>query len=308
MNDTTAYINVTWACTFLQNHVTFLNDYKPYENLILPVLLTLNCFSCFLIIPSNLLVVCTILKTANLRRTISNLFILGLAISDLGIGIVLQPAYITVQVYELIDHFEHYCIAYRVLHHVAWIFACASQLTLAALIIDRFMIVHFHLRHQQLVTTRRVVIVLLLIWAYSFAASILAFFNPNFLIVNSILFLLTNLIEMFFIIKIFRCVRRHSLMIQAQQQSIPGKMSAAQMRKSVNPMYYMFGAFILCFFPFYVTTFMQGLMGNSTDVMISLKVTDITGLVNSLLNPLIYYWRITELRAASYNLLRKTRL
>ena len=268
-NNTTVLSNVTWECIFLQNQASFLNGYKLYENLVLPVLITLNAFSCILISTSNLLVVCTIVKTPNLRRANSNLFILGLAISDLGIGIFLQPVYMTVQVYELIDQFEHYCVVYRLLHHIAWILACASQLTLAALITDRFMVVHYHLRYQQVVTPRRVGLVLLFIWAYSFAATILAFFSSNFLIVNSILFLLANLLEIYFIIKIFRCVRRHSVMIQAQQQSAPSTINVAQMKKSVNPMYFMFGAFILCYFPFYATTFIQGFMGNSTNIMIS---------------------------------------
>jgi hypothetical protein len=225
-----------------------------------------------------------------------------LAFWDFGVGIVTQPFYITLQVYELKNDFLHYCLVDSVFRISGWIFGTGSLLTLTALTADRFIAVSYHLRYQEIVTSRRVGIVLLLISGYSTLSVFMYVFALSFSYIQSIIALMAILMDMFFIFKMYRVIRRHTMQIQALHQDT---MNVPLLKKSINPMYYMFGAFLVCYFPFVGTSIAQTLFGTTRNIKISFKVTEFIGFMNSLMNPMIYYWRIGALRTASYDLLKK---
>lgn len=207
MNGTNGTVNVSFKCTALQTYLTVIKDYEHYDGIILPVLIILNVICCIAIVASNVTVVITIIKTT-LLHTPGNFLILGLAISDLGVGLIGQPSFIMLLFYELQNDFLRYCEADYISIGAFWILAFASLLTLTALSLDRFFAVHFHLRYRNLVTPRRVGVVLVLIWIYSITAWLIySFIEPDFIIVQDAVGFLAIIVNMFVIIKVYRCVR-----------------------------------------------------------------------------------------------------
>ena len=60
---------------------------------------------------------------------------------------------------------------------IGLIFSQASFLNIVAVSVERFLAVHLHLRYQELVTHKRVVVVVIATWVLSVSNSLLAFWN-----------------------------------------------------------------------------------------------------------------------------------
>jgi hypothetical protein len=117
------------------------------------------------------------------------------------------------------------------------------------------------------------------------------------------------LADLIFIIKIWRVIRRHSRQIQAQQQStqhLEQSINMSRYKKSVNTMYFVIGAFVFSYTPLLVALvkfafFQKWTQGTSCLFVISETLV----MFNGVLNPIIYCWRITEIRNATRQVLQK---
>ena len=100
--------------------------------------------------------------------------LLSLAVSDLGVGLLVQPLYIAHLAMELEQNTEknpahHSNFMYKTVLILGTLFSFASFFGVTALSADRFLAIHLHLRYQELVTHKRVVAVVISVWAFSAA-------------------------------------------------------------------------------------------------------------------------------------------
>jgi len=300
----TPTINVsrnTWTCAYSQHHIIHSTLYKE---IILPILIPISIVTSFATSITNLIVIFTIVKTTYLHSP-SNFIILGMAISDFGVGVFGQPLCTAILFYELYNTLQYYCQIYDVFYCLTWILGSTSLLTLCSLTTDRFIAVYSHLRYADVVNSRRVFLLLSVIWLYSIIGWFVYFFiTKDFMIPHEVVALITIVMNIYFIIRINRCVRRHLFQIQAQQQAAQQSMNLQFLKRSINPMYYMFGAFVCCCFPYFAAVIALSTIGRSIGVIIAFKLSEFLFLLNSLANPMIYFWRIEALRTASYTILR----
>ena len=101
----------------------------------------------------------------SLPKTLKTL-LLSLAVSDVGVGLLGQPLYISLLVMWLQQNCPG-CNTYKSCLIVMALFSLASFFGVVALSFDRFLAIHLHLRYQELVTHKRVVAVVILIWVLS---------------------------------------------------------------------------------------------------------------------------------------------
>ena len=143
---------------------------------------------------------------------------MSLAVSDLGVGLLVQPFYIGLLIKWLQrgNSTDATCSTFFV---IISFLSAASFLGVVALSGDRFLAVHLHLRYQELVTRKRVVVVVISIWVLSAFFSLISlwvstntFFNL-FSILGVIFFVYSGLLYY----KIYVSVRRHRNQIQALQ-------------------------------------------------------------------------------------------
>jgi len=107
-------------------------------------------------------------------------------------------------------------------------------------------------------------------------------------------------------VKIYRSVRRHSLQIQAQQQISEQHINIPRTKKTVKNMYFIAGAFGLSYFPYVGCVAVIMAARELTQIIrILTRVAENIILLNSLINPIIYFWRIEELRNAARLQLRR---
>ena len=95
--------------------------------------------------------------------------LLSLAVSDVGVGVLVQPTYVAVLVMKIeqnADNSAYYTI-FDEFYVQRNLFSFASFLSVFALTVDRLSAIHLHLRYQELVTHKSVVVVVSSVWVLS---------------------------------------------------------------------------------------------------------------------------------------------
>ena len=121
-----------------------------------------DAFSAYTAIMLKILTIHAIRKTSSLPKPLKTL-LLSLAVSDLGVGFLVQPLYIEAM---LNPSHSVYTIG-GPLNIIAGTHVYASFFGVIAISIDRFLAIHLHLRYQELVTHKRVIAVVISIWVFS---------------------------------------------------------------------------------------------------------------------------------------------
>ena len=130
-----------------------------------------NSFLCYTAIMLNVLTIHGIRKTSSFPRTLRTL-LMNLAVSDVGVGLFAQPFYTSFQ-YKLLEGSNPECIFYTAFHVTLILFCTASLCGTTAITLDRLLAIHLHLRYQELVTHKRVVIMVISTWTLSVFLSVM---------------------------------------------------------------------------------------------------------------------------------------
>ena len=145
------------------------------------------------------------------------------------------------------------------------------------------------------------------VWIVSTTVVILRFCMSNWIFVPLVVLLISFLITALSTGKIFLIVRRHQRQISQQQRSIQGQaINVLKCRKSTITVLYVYGLLLLFFLPLFVTIFVESFTGYTTRLKIVYDYVTTAVFINSFLNPLVYCWRIGEIRRAVKNALRKS--
>jgi len=174
-------------------------------------------------IVSNTLVLAAILRTPSLRSP-STILLCSLAVSDIFVGLVVQPLYIA---YRLTEE-ESLELPVRT---TTFLVLGVSLSTMTAISFDRFLALHFHMRYPNLMTTQRALFILAASWFVILLSSWLPFWDKNaffLLIVCNIAICL--FLSTFCYIRIYRIVRHHQIQIHNQQQAL--EINSAKSAKS----------------------------------------------------------------------------
>ena len=266
-----------------------------------------NAFSSYTAVTLNILTIHAIRKTSSLPKPLKTL-LLSLAVSDLCVGLLAQPLYIAFMVKRLQQKSLSTITAF-INSFITSLLAYTSFFNVVAISVDRFLAIHLHLRYQELVTHKRVVAVVISIWVFSlFLASINASFTPTdpfsvfvvFAIIVGLCFICTTIVYC----KIYSTVRRHVNQIQVQQVEMA---NATRVRKSAVSAFYIYLVFWACSLPEYCRLIVSIFHDPSSTSMQRFALYSWTLLyLNSSLNPVIYCWRMRDIRHAIMDTLRKT--
>ena len=263
----------------------------------------------------NSISILAIRKTSSLPKTLKTL-LLSLAVSDLGVGLLVQPLYIALLAMGLEQNAENnpahnHNVMYKMLLILANLFVFASFFGVAALSADRFLAIHLHLRYQELVTHKRVVAVVTVIWLFSVFLSFVRPWTPvNLIYVIFAIIKVACLITVAVLsYKIYMAVRQHQQHIQALQvQQLAQNVAMAnvgRIKKYAITAIYVYVAFVLCYLPDTCILWTIVVTGSSDPLLTIIQRYAITLLfLNSSLNPLIYSWKMRDIRHNIMNILR----
>ena len=140
-----------------------------------------NSFICHTAIMLNIVTINAWRRISSLPKTLKTL-LLSLVVSDVGVVFLGQSLSISLLVMWLQQNCPG-CSTYKGFLIVFTLFSLASFFGVVALSLDRFLAIHLHLRYQELVTHKRVVAVVILIWVLSVFLSLMVFWFPSMLVV-----------------------------------------------------------------------------------------------------------------------------
>ncbi len=295
--------NTHLTCSFLK-----INFHQTEETKMANILACiLNSVFSLITLLGNFVIIHVIRKTRELHSP-SLILLLCLAASDLLVGLICQPSFVAYKIAELGNNFSVYC-SLRIIHTIfGWTTSGVSLLTLSLVSVDQLLALTLHLRYNTIVTVSRVFQIIVLFWILTFTGVLLRFFNmgSRWLFVPLVTLLLTFLLTALSTLKIFQIVRRHRRQISQQQQR--GQLNTVNVlkcRKSAITVLYVYGLFLIFYFPFCVTLFLETILGYTFTLKIAYNYVTTVVYINSFLNPLVYCWRIGEIRRAVKNTLRR---
>ena len=268
-----------------------------------------NIFLTYTAFMLNIVTIYAIYKTSTMPKTLKTL-LLSLACSDVAVGLFSQPLYTFFLINWLRPH-NPGCNTQQVRTISSSLFSTASFLSVVTVSVDRFLAVHFHLRYQELVTQRRVVIVVIGIWVHSAFVSLMVLWGllSTRDLINSVIGAFSFIITFVVYIRIYLTVRRHKNQIHSMQirdeTQFEELKSLIVLIKSTVGIFYVYLVFLICYLPFLICMAVIRIYGSSI-VLKKLFLFSLTLMyLNSSLNPVIYCWKMKHIRHAIINILRK---
>ena len=262
----------------------------------------------------NIITIQALRKISSFPKPLKTL-LLSLAVSDLGVGLLVHPLYIVRLVINIEQNTNNriYIMVYKANLISGHLLGAVSFLGIIALTVDRFLAIHLHLRYQELVTHRRVVTVVISVWVLCSCFSLFALNR----VLENVLSIITATIGAvcltttgFIYCKIYSIVRHHTnqihvLQLQPVGQNQNGELAnAARLKKTALATFYVYVVFVVCFLPLICVTAANQIYGESALRLHLLYYSRTLVYLNSSLNPLVYCWKIRNIRQAVISVLR----
>ena len=249
-----------------------------------------------LAVTENAFILAAIWKNPSLR-TPSYILLAGLALTDFFTGLLSQPLYVLYRMGELSTNIKMFCLGGVITQSVGYYFASLTVIVMTIIAVERWL----HMSRRSLLTVRRVVIlyitfavflivffacyVYLLYYTSEISSPFLAFFVFG----AASCFSMTT----FAYYKVYRLIRHHQSQIQTNQNVIDIK----KYKKSVFTILYILAVFILSYVPSVCCIAVVSVVDLRSELSLdAVDACTVISFSSSSVNPLLYCWRIKEIR------------
>ena len=275
------------------DHTSSAGDNSHLETVVI-INCVLNVPLMLIAIIGNTLVLSSIWNTPSLRSP-STVFLSSLAVSDLLVGLVVQPVYIA---NELTND-----SLYKLRNTTAFSACAVSLFTITAISVDRVLAIHYHMRYFDLMTPNRAVLTSMTLWFLSLFLSFLAFWKMNaYYFAAAVSIVVCVFLSTFCYIRIYIIARHHLIQIQVQQQAVENSsvqntnQTLQLSAKSAKNTFIYYIVMLLCYTPLFISMIMLGI--SHIQLTSAWILAETITFMNSSINPFLYCWRLPDLRAA----------
>lgn len=288
--------NASSLCVILgatvQTNSTILYEHN-YRNFVIGISIINGLLSPVAVV-ANVFILFSLWKTFSLH-SVSNILVASLAMADLCVGLLLQPMLVYLMNTRLVATF---CVVFEIQMFLAYLFTAAVA-------------IHWPLRYHELVTSKRVASVVFQLWVFQILISLIIWFAVGRYSILAILSvagaLCCTLVICYSYKRIWKIIRRHQRQIQTEQP-INQEQNAFDLLKYKAKTFtslMVLKLFVLCYLP-YLCVELKKLTrrGHKSIYVVEYSVLVTIVFANSSLNPLIYFWRIKDLRRAALSTLR----
>ena len=269
----------------LHGHLTFIS--------------VLNSFLSITAILGNALILIALRKESSLHPP-SKLLLRCLATTDLCVGLITEPLAVIFWMSVANEHWNICRYALVASFITAYIFSEVSVGTLTAISVDRLLALLLGLRYRQVVSLKRTYVIVFTLWLFS-AGSVSAtyFWNPFKTFRLGIIYIpLCLIISIFSYTKIFHTLRHHQNQVQdhVQQPNQTNQLNMARYKKAVSSAIWLQLTLVACYLPYVIVTVFRAESGLYTSLYHARSYTITLVYLNSSLNPILYCWKIDEVR------------
>ena len=269
----------------------------------------LNIFLSITAFLGNTLILVALHKETSLHPP-SKLLYRNLAITDLCVGIIAEPLEVTYWTSFVNERWDICYYANWAATFSGYTLGSVSLSTLTAISVDRLLALLLGLRYRQVVTLKRTYITVISFWILSIFGASSIFWNRFVTSYYQYVHLaLCFVVTIFAYTKIFFTLRHNQIHVpnhaaQGQpSQAIP--LNIARYRKAVYSALWVQVTLVICCLPYVIVVALHPQRGIPVSTYIAEEFAVTIFYLNSSLNPLLYCWKIREVRQAVKETLRQ---
>ena len=269
--------------------------------------ISVNSFLSVTAFLGNALILVALHKESSLQPP-SKLLLRCLATTDLCVGLLSQPLVVTYWMSIMNEPWKICPYVYNAAFTVGHLLSGVSVLTLTAISVDRLLALLLGLRYRQVVTLKRIYMIVITFWIVSAAFSAMkccsVVITIWYSIIGTLVCLVTSILSY---TKIFFTLRRHQNQVQehVQQPNQTNQLNIARYKKAVSTAIWLQLTLVVCYFPHGVAAFFVISSGLSRHVYNAWYYTVTLVFLNSSLNPILYCWKIEEVKQAVKTTIRQ---
>jgi len=267
----------------------------------------LNAFLSITAFLGNALILVALRKESSLHPP-SKLLLRCLASTDLCVGLIVEPLYVTLLVIVVKEHWDICCRVAVAVSITGRSLYAVSLLTLTAISVDRLLALLLGLRYRQVVTLKRTYLITITFYVLSTAFSTMeSFWNS---LIGSwyamIVIVLCLVTSVFCYTRIFFTLRHHQHQLQdhVQQPNQTNQLNIARYKKAVSSALWLQFMLVVCYLPLFLVTVVLHLRPSSSVSLIWSYTLTLVSL-NSSLNPILYCWKIDGVRQTVKDTIRQ---
>ena len=267
------------------------------------ILSVMNIFLSITAFLGNTMILAALRRESSLHPP-SKLLYRNLAITDLCVGVILEPLNVTYWISEVTERWSTCRYVWVSAYVTGFVLCSVSLMTITSVSVDRLLALFLGLRYRQVVTLKRTYVTVTAVWAISIVAATMYFVN-SFVTswIGNIGIILCLLTSIFSYSKSFLILRKnqiqphwaHASQVQSNQAN---SLNMARYRKAVSSALWVEVTLVVCYLPYVVAVVLtpQGELSLPYYLARQFGVTIL--FLNSSLNPLLYCWKIKEVRQA----------
>ena len=272
------------------------------------VLIALNGFVAITAFLGNTLILVALHKESSLHAP-SKLLFRNLATTDLCVGLIVEPLFLTYFI-SILNEPWHICpYVFAVSSIAGHILGCVSLFTLTAISVDRLLALLLGLRYRQVVTLKRIYCIVVVFWVLSTAAGIIMLWNERITsLCVCIVVAFCVVTAIFSYTKILLTLRHNQIHAQGNvnqgQPSQTVQLNIERYKRTVSSALWVQVAFVVCYLPVAIEEVLRLQRGITSYIFVAWLSLGTLVLLNSTLNPILYCWKIREVRQAVKDTLR----
>ena len=257
----------------------------------------------------NTLILIALQKESSLYPPIKLLF-RCLATTDLLAGLISEPLFVGNLTFVLNERWTICRYTSLASFLVGYILASVSLLTVTAISIDRLLALLLGPRYRHFVTWRRTCVTATLLWVVAIVGTAMFFWNHRITLwygyIGISLCLFTSVVSYS---KIFLALRHHQNHVQSHvphdRPNQTGTLNIARFKKAVSSAVWVQLTLVVCYLPYVIADALIADKKRSSFAYVVKESTVTLVFLNSSLNPILYCWKIKEVRQAVKDTIRQ---
>ena len=270
-------------------------------------LITLSVFNttlAFITFIGNALILFALHKETSLHSP-TKLLLRNLSVSDLLVGVISEPVVIA---YWMSVVFKQWSICRLALGSAfisTYVLGPVSLLTLTSISVDRLLALTLGLRYRQVVTLKRIWVIIISFWVLSSIAATMYLWDYHITLwYGNIVTPLCLITSIFSYTKIYLKLRHHRVQVRGHVNQ-GAHLNIERHKKAVSSAMWLQFTLVICYLP-------AGLVGElwanskfSSSLYVARQCASTLVFLNSSLNPVLYCWKIKEVRHAVKDIIRQ---
>ena len=269
----------------------------------------LNIFLAITATLGNTLIFLALRRNSGLHAP-SRLLIRCLSSTDLCVGLISQPLAALHAISILTEHLAIFRFTVVSSYSASAVLSGVSLFTLTFISIDRLLALSLGVRYKQTVTIGRVRASVIFGWVFNIANGLLSFLPEDRFVFNIVCVASISLgviISSICYIKIYYILHvkqsKVHVIFSHMQQNESSPLHIERYKKTVSNALWVHFTLLACYVPFGVVSGAKAITGDTLAVAEGFTATLI--LLNSSVNPVLYCWRIREVRKAVKETIRQ---